>query len=310
MSPDDLRARQRELLDALTQPLTGVSRRGAGLPSRGDAPAASVARAAAWIAPSATLDPAARLEIYRRQYWLRLLGALADDFPALRWLLGPAAFAALAERYLIAHPPARADALVELGAALPAFLAAMMPAAIHAHELAQLEAAWLRAFTAGDGAPVPAAELGRAPLALAPHVSLLACRTAPDRLWLRARAGGPRPRRGVVGDVPRVYLAVFRADLARDVVRLHPAAYAILASLAADGSLPEALARAAPRLPARGGAALVRGWFGAWAARGWLVYRQASAVPSISRSDVSAGAIVAAIASQSDHGSSQKPLAM
>jgi hypothetical protein len=309
MSPDDLRARQRELLDALTRPLTGASRARAGLPPGDDEPATCVARAAAWLAPSATLDPAARLEIYRRQYWLRLLGALADDYPALRWLLGPAAFAALAERYLLAHPPARADALVELGAALPAFLAATLPAAIHAHELAQLEAAWLRAFTAGDGAPVPAAALGHAPLALAPHVSLLAGRTAPDRLWLRARAGGPRTRRAIVGATPRVYLAVFRADLARDVVRLHPAAYAILASLAVDGSLPAALARAAPRMPARGGAARVRSWFGAWTARGWLVYRQASAVPSISRSDASAGAIVAAIASQSDHGSSQKPLA-
>lgn len=309
MSPDDLRARQRALLDALAEPLTGASRARAGLPPGAGAPAEGVARAAAWLAPSATLDPAARLEIYRRQYWLRVLGALADDFPALRWLLGPATFAALAERYLIAHPPARAAALAELGAALPAFLAAATPAAIHAHELAQLEIAWLRAFTAGDGAPVPAAELGQAPLALAPHVTILACRTAPDRLWLRARAVGPRPRRGVVADTPRVHLAVFRADLARDVARLHPAAHTILASLAADGRLPEALARAAPRLPARGGAALVRAWFGAWTARGWLVYRQASAVPSISRSDASAGAIVAAIASQSDHGSAQNPLA-
>ena len=106
MSPDDLRARQRALLDALAEPLTGASRARAGLPPGAGAPAEGVARAAAWLAPSATLDAAARLEIYRRQYWLRVLGALADDFPALRWLLGPATFAALAERYLIAHPPA------------------------------------------------------------------------------------------------------------------------------------------------------------------------------------------------------------
>jgi hypothetical protein len=97
---DELRARQHEVLAALARPLTGASRARAALPAGAADDPAIAALAAALIAPSATLDPAARLEIYRRQCWLRLLGALADDFPALRWLLGPAVFAALAERYL------------------------------------------------------------------------------------------------------------------------------------------------------------------------------------------------------------------
>jgi len=268
---DELRARQHEVLAALARPLTGASRARAALPAGAADDPAIAALAAALIAPSATLDPAARLEIYRRQCWLRLLGALADDFPALRWLLGPTAFAALAERYLIAHPPARAAGLAELGAGLPAFIATTTPAALHAHELARLEAAWSRAFTAGDGAPVAAADLAQAPLALAPHLTILACRTAPDRLWQRARARGPRARLGVVAASPRVHVAVFRDHLARDVVRLHPAAHAILAGLTAGAGLGEALERAAPLLPARGAAARVRAWFRDWTARGWLV---------------------------------------
>ena len=39
--------------------------------------------AASFIAPNSRLTAFERLEIYNRQYWYRVMGALADDFPAL-----------------------------------------------------------------------------------------------------------------------------------------------------------------------------------------------------------------------------------
>jgi hypothetical protein len=48
--------------------------------------------AASFIAPNSRLTAFERLEIYNRQYWFRVLGALADDFPGLRAVIGSKAF--------------------------------------------------------------------------------------------------------------------------------------------------------------------------------------------------------------------------
>ena len=47
--------------------------------------------AARYIKPNDRLTSFERLEIYNRQYWYRLLGALAEDFPALRAVVGACA---------------------------------------------------------------------------------------------------------------------------------------------------------------------------------------------------------------------------
>src|ERR1700739_2193651 len=60
--------------------------------------------AASFIAPNSKLSPFDRLEIYNRQYWFRVLGALAEDFPALRSVVGARAFEAISVAYLTAHP--------------------------------------------------------------------------------------------------------------------------------------------------------------------------------------------------------------
>ena len=44
--------------------------------------------AASFIAPNSRLTAFERLELYNRQYWLRILGSLAEDFMGLRALLG------------------------------------------------------------------------------------------------------------------------------------------------------------------------------------------------------------------------------
>lgn len=88
-----------------------------GVELRGDhEPASSVVRA------SSRMDPAQRVGVYRGAYAARLLECLADDYPALRALLGRAGFAGLCRRYVAAFPP-RSPSLNGYGANLPEFSA-------------------------------------------------------------------------------------------------------------------------------------------------------------------------------------------
>ena len=77
--------------------------------------------AASFIAPNSRLTSFERLEIYNRQYWFRVLGALAEDFPALRSVIGGRAFEAMSIAYLTEHP-SRSFSLRNLGSHLTAWL--------------------------------------------------------------------------------------------------------------------------------------------------------------------------------------------
>lgn len=267
---------QRELFAALRTPLTGDNRARNQLPRGAPAlPAAFVAAAEAHLLPSATLTAVQRLELYQRQYWFRLLDSLADDFPALRWLLGARAFAALAEHYLREVPPGRAN-LRHLGAGLAELIGSgrhRLAHAVAAQELARLESAWIAAFEAAE-LPMPAPELlATTPLALQPHVTLLALRTPAETYWSHALEERPRGRVRPPAPAPTRFVAVLRVELSREVVRLHPAAFALLSALVEHGSLERALDEAAPLLPARRGAALLQDWFRRWTAERWLAAR-------------------------------------
>ncbi|MBN3728729.1 DUF2063 domain-containing protein, partial [Burkholderia sp. Ac-20379] len=76
---------------------------------------------AAVIATPAGVDPHARLAVYADGYWLRLIGCLEAEYPALLRLLGPTLFRFFARAYLHRHP-SRSPTLHALGAAFPAFL--------------------------------------------------------------------------------------------------------------------------------------------------------------------------------------------
>jgi Putative DNA-binding domain len=275
---DQLLTMQRELLAALQQPLRGPSRDRTALPPRSDDAIAAerfAATAQAWLTPSATLRESARLELYHRQYWYRLLDSLAEDFPTVKLVIGASAFWRLLETYLEAQPPS-AYSLRQLGAGLPGFVASYpgpLPHRDHVRDVAALEWAWLEAFDAAEHAPVPAEELASRALALQPHLTVLACRTPADALWRRAIEERPRGRLTAVSDAPTRFVAVFRDGELRDVERLHPAAHAILAAVAADGSLERALDAAAPLLPARRGAQLVHQWFQRWVQLRWFCAR-------------------------------------
>ena len=79
---------QREMANAVMQPLTADEEMRATSTDGRDMQAV----AASFIAPNSKLSSFERLEIYNRQYWFRVLGALAEDFPALRAVVGSRAF--------------------------------------------------------------------------------------------------------------------------------------------------------------------------------------------------------------------------
>lgn len=271
----DLLHIQRRFMSALREPIFGDSRARSELPPRdGDVSADFVRTADELITPSATLAPVERLELYHRQYWYRLLDSIAEDFPGLRRLLGDEPFWRLLEIYLETEPP-RSFTLRHLGAGLAAFILRRPELAahpVHAEELARLEYALCQAFEAGERDPVPPGEVGRARLALQPHVRLLELRTAADTFWRRANEGRATGR--VPPATPRAsrFIVVSREAHALRVERLPKAAFAILRAIAETRSLDLAIGRVAATrgLLRRRDAARVSEWFRTWVGRGWL----------------------------------------
>lgn len=275
MPPElNLLALQRDLMRALREPVFGESRAATPLEPSPRTASADFARTAhAHIRPSAALAPVERLELYHRQYWYRLLDSLAEDFPALRRVLGERHFWRLAEAYLEATP-SRSYTLRHLGDRLADFLETNPRLAgqhaVHAIELARLEYALCEAFEAAELPPVPPDLLGEGPLGLQPHLKLLALRTPADELWRHdPPAIRPDDFPGRPAAAPAFFVAVFRLQFQLHLERLEPAAFQLLRAIAAAGALDEAfrLARISsdPHSLMR-----VRGWFHHWTGQGWL----------------------------------------
>jgi len=108
---------QRQMAAAIMMPLTADEDMRAHAPD--GRPMTAVA--AGFIAPNSRLTPFERLEIYNRQYWYRVLDALAEDYPVLRAVVGSRAFERLSIEYLTAHP-SRSFSLRNLGSRLAEWL--------------------------------------------------------------------------------------------------------------------------------------------------------------------------------------------
>ena len=82
----------------------------------------SLQEASFFIAPSRTMSPLERIQIYHQQYWWRLLKCLQQNFPTVTRLFSVEAFdQELAVPYLAAHPPSH-WALCRLGETFPQWL--------------------------------------------------------------------------------------------------------------------------------------------------------------------------------------------
>lgn len=137
--------------------------------------------AGTFIAPNKQLSAFERLELYNRQYWYRLLDALAEDFPALRAVVGPKRFEALSVAYLGAHP-SRSFSLRNLGSSLVSWIESHPAFSGRRHRLvidvARIEWAFVEAFDNAEHKPLSMEQIrylnGESRLALQPHVQLLA----------------------------------------------------------------------------------------------------------------------------------------
>jgi hypothetical protein len=238
------------------------------------------ARASALLRPGERgLDAAGRLEVYRKQFWLRHLSNLADDFPALSWVVGAAAFSEIAIDYLKSHPP-RTWNLQRLGADLPAFLSTYAPWSDDALALdaCRLDWAFMEVFDAPDAGPLDLQALAGAPedawptarVDLHPAVRRLVLTHPTHELREAVKRGNARERpaaattRVVVWRDPRCSL---------QAVAVEPIAFELLGELAAGVELGPACEAVAGGHADAGGAELgarVGAWFQNWTAAGWL----------------------------------------
>ena len=297
----NLEAIQREMAAAVMQPLTAQeTMREQTADGRALADVA-----AAFIAPNSRLDAFERLEIYNRQYWFRVLGALAEDFPALRAVLGGRRFHGLSIAYLEAHP-SRSFSLRNLGSKLIEWLSAHPEFAGRRHALAvdvaRIEWAFVEAFDAADRAPLTPAQIaaldGASRLTLQPHLQLMALNYAADDLvlGLHKREKRQTSEAGVEYEsedgeeeadpvkLPKLrrrttWLAAHRVDLSVYYRRLAREEFLTLDALRQGRPLGEALdaAFADSAIAEKRRAACVQGWFGVWAELEWICAPEAGA---------------------------------
>ncbi len=288
---------QRAMAAAVLEPLTADE----GMRERAADGRAMADVAASFIAPNGRLNAFQRLEIYNRQYWLRVLGSLEEDFPALRAVVGGNRFHALSVAYLTAHP-SRSFTLRNLGSKLVEWLTAHPEFAGRRHALAvdvaRIEWAFVVAFDSAERAPLTlnhiAALDGGSRLSLQPHLQLMALAYAADELVLglhqrekrlTSEAGVEHEREESAPEkLPRLrrkntWLAAHRVDLSVYYRRLEREEYLTLDALRQGRPMSEALDEgfAGSAILEKQRAACVQGWFGTWAELGWICAPEAGA---------------------------------
>ncbi len=125
-----------------------------------------------------------RWHVYAHGYLTRTKEAMESEYAAVRWILGPEAFAAAIERYLAVFPPRSFD-LANAGDRFQRFLEfdALSSELPFLPDLARLERMVAESFTAADARPISWEELRQ----LAPEdVAALRMQLAPGVFLLRS----------------------------------------------------------------------------------------------------------------------------
>jgi hypothetical protein len=281
---------QREMAAAVMMPLIGDENMRAVAPD--GRPMDTVA--ASFIAPNSRLSAFERLEIYNRQYWYRVLDALAEDFPALRAVVGGRAFEALSIAYLTAHP-SRSFSMRNLGSKLAEWLDSNPDFAGRRQRLAvdvtRIEWAFVEAFDGADRAPLTLDQIATldagSRLALQAHLRLIALDYEADDLVLalhdrqkrETSEAGQKHEGGEAAPakLPKLrrkptWVAAHRVDLTVYYRRLKREEFLTLEAIRQGLPLAEALEagfRSSAIHEARR-PAVVREWFANWAEFGWI----------------------------------------
>jgi hypothetical protein len=281
--PDSLATIQRVMAGAVMRPL------GPGDTTHRE----NSATAKRIIKPNDRLTALERLQLYNQQYWWRLLGSFADDFPGLRAVLGERRFQRLAVAYLDTCGSTSWN-LRDLGQHLASFLdrrsALTAPYTVLAREVARVEWAQVVAFDGPEKPRLDPQRIARTDptklrLGVQPYVTVLELRHPIDDLLRRrkraetatasnaAAAPTTQRRRRLTAEPLRtpIHLAVHRVDLSVYFKRLEPEAARLLTALR-DGeplatACETAFADSPPRLDA---AEKVQTWFATWMRLGWL----------------------------------------
>ncbi|HKU97166.1 MAG TPA: DNA-binding domain-containing protein [Vineibacter sp.] len=192
----------------------------------------------------------ARLRIYRHHVLTSLTAALGATFSTVRAVVGDDFFAGMARAFIARSPPA-GPVLSEYGAGFPDAIAGWPQARSlpYLADVARLDWALNLAYTAPDApaltaarlAAVPPDQLGGLSLRPRPGVVLLHSRYPIDRIWALNHGGDVDT---VDLDAGGVSLLVFpRIDDAA-LASLDAGAAALMAALAAENTLGEAVAQA------------------------------------------------------------------
>ena len=249
---------------------------------------------ATYIKPNPQLSSFERLEIYNRQYWFRVIGAISEDFPSLAAFLGPARFDALVLAYLKENP-STSFTLRNLGANLPGWLEVHPEFASRRHalavDIARLEWAYVESFDQNETLPLTEADFiglnGDSRLDLQPHLRLLDLNYPVDEFVLAVHKVTPESdimsnavterkvsRRLQLPAMRRekLYLAVHRFDFQIYYRRMRRESYRLLSALQRRQTLGEAIvvAFAGTRLTSKEQAELIQGCFAHAAELGWF----------------------------------------
>lgn len=281
---------QREMARAVMMPLTADEKM--RRESTGGQPMVKIA--ASFIAPNSRLSAFERLEIYNRQYWFRVLGALAEDFPALRLVVGARAFEAMSIAYLAAHP-SRSFTLRNLGSHLAEWLEKNPQYAGRrarlAQDVAKMEWAFVESFDSAERDPLTLEQIatldGNSRLALQPHLQLVELEYPVDDLVLNLHKHEKKQtsEAGVehedAGQAPAklpalrrrpTWLAAHRVDFSVYYLRLRRGQFYMLSAIREGRPLAEAIevGITSARVPSTKRPQLVREWFAEWAELGWV----------------------------------------
>ncbi|MRG96018.1 putative DNA-binding domain-containing protein [Polyangium spumosum] len=241
--------------------------------------------AARFVTGSTRLTPAAQVDIYRRQFWLRHREILNDEFPGLACILGERGMDAFCRAYLDAFPPTQGP-FRALITHVPAFAEAWSGFDEGTRrglvvDMARYEIALRDVRTGPDAPPLDPQKLTslpedaweRARIVVHPAAQRLAFDYPVHRLrkaWVIA--GEPV----VLPDAPSpVKIALYRSrEIVTHFEELEPDAFALLDLLAEGVPLVPALGRLTEPLPEDRQshvAANVGRWFQQWTALGIVV---------------------------------------
>ena len=201
------------------------------------------------VPPGLLASPAdevqARLSVYRNTVARSLALALAQRFPVVERLVGPAFFAAMAVPFRAAHPP-RSPVLQEWGGDFPGFLAGFPPVAglPYLPDVARIEWARGLAYHAADAGPLAADQLAEAlagggPLRLHPSLLVLRLDQPAVSIWQANQPGRDGACRAAG---PEIALIWRRPDHQVPVARIAPGEAALIDALLRGVPLEDALA--------------------------------------------------------------------